>query len=314
MCGIVGYVGRQDALPILFAGLHRLEYRGYDSAGVAVITRSGLKVHKAAGKVRQVEATAAAAAEGDGGHRAHALGDARRSRTTSTRIRTSTAAATSRWCTTASSRTPPQLRAELEAKGHVFHSDTDTEVLAHLIEAFGGELDQAVRQTLSVIEGTYGIAVVDARQPDRIVAARNGSPVVIGIGDKEMFVASDVVGTGALHRAGASTSTTARWRWSKPAATAPRRSTTARPTRAPSTVQWGHEAYDRGDARALHAQGDPRAAGGVRAHARRAGSTCSSAPPTSAGSTSRRATCSTSSASRSSAAARPTTPASAART
>jgi glucosamine--fructose-6-phosphate aminotransferase (isomerizing) len=244
MCGIVGYIGRQDALPILFAGLHRLEYRGYDSAGVAVVTRGGLKVHKAAGKVRQVE----------GG--------------VPRRLKGSVGIAHTRWATHGEPNdvnahphvdcsgqiavvhngiieNAAALRAELEAKGHRFTSDTDTEVLAHLIEAFGGELDQAVRQTLSVIEGTYGIAVVDARQPERIVAARNGSPVVIGIGDKEMFVASDVSAlvryteqvvylddreVAVVEAGGYRTATL-----------------DDRPTsKSPSTVQWGHDAYDRG--------------------------------------------------------------------
>jgi glucosamine--fructose-6-phosphate aminotransferase (isomerizing) len=137
------------------------------------------------------------------------------------------------------------LRAELEAKGHVFRSDTDSEVLAHLIEAIGGELDQAVRQALMSIEGTYGLAVLDARQPNRIVAARNGSPVVIGVGEREMFVASDVAALVryteqvvylddrevALVDAGGYKTVTL----------------DDRPTdKRPFTVQWGHEAYDRG--------------------------------------------------------------------
>ena len=244
MCGIVGYIGRQDALPILFAGLHRLEYRGYDSAGVAVVTRSGLKVHKAAGKVRQVEATLPRRLKGTAG------------------------IAHTRWATHGEPNdvnahphvdctgniavvhngiieNAPALRAELEAKGHVFASETDTEVLAHLIEAFGGELEQALRQTLTVIAGTYGIAALDARQPDRIVAARNGSPVVIGIGDKEMFVASDVAALvryteqvvylddreiAVVEAGGYQTGTLD----GRPA------------SKSPHTIQWGHEAYDRG--------------------------------------------------------------------
>src|SRR4029434_3134640 len=128
MCGIVGYVGRQDALPILFAGLHRLEYRGYDSAGVALITRAGLKVHKAAGKVRQVESTLPRRLKGSvglphtrrgtpGAHKdvnAHADGDCAGNIAVVHNGIIENAAA---------------LRAELEAKGHVFRSDTDTEVL-----------------------------------------------------------------------------------------------------------------------------------------------------------------------------------------
>ncbi|MDX2170561.1 MAG: glutamine--fructose-6-phosphate transaminase (isomerizing) [Deltaproteobacteria bacterium] len=245
MCGIVGYVGRQDALPILVAGLHRLEYRGYDSSGVAVHTRAGLKVHKAAGKIRQMEATLPR------------------------RLKGTTGIAHTRWATHGEPNdvnahphldcsgqialvhngiieNAAQLRAELEASGHVFKSDTDTEVLAHLIEAIGGELDQAVRQALSAIQGTYGLAVLDARQPDRIVAARNGSPVVIGLGDKEMFVASDVAALVryteqvvylddrevAIVDAGGYRTVTL----------------DDQPTsKAPATIQWGHEAYDRGE-------------------------------------------------------------------
>ena len=245
MCGIVGYVGRQDALPILIAGLHRLEYRGYDSSGVAVITRAGLKVHKAAGKIRQMEGTLPR------------------------RLKGTVGIAHTRWATHGEPNdvnahphtdctgqlavvhngiieNAAQLRAELEATGHVFRFDTDSEVLAHLIEAIGGELDQAVRQALTAIQGTYGIAVVDARQPDRIVAARNGSPVVIGLGDKEMFVASDVAAlvrhtehvvylddreVAVLDAGGYRTV-----------------NLDDQPTsKAPATIQWGHEAYDRGE-------------------------------------------------------------------
>jgi glutamine---fructose-6-phosphate transaminase (isomerizing) len=192
MCGIIGYVGRQEALPILTAALHRLEYRGYDSAGVAVVTGTGLKLHKVAGKIQRLEATLPKRMSGQVG-----LGH-------------------TRWAThgepTAENAHPhvdctghvavvhngivenaEALRAELVARGHVFRSQTDTEVLAHLIEgADAPDLQERVRLALGAVIGTYGIAVIDDRQPDVIVAARNGSPVVIGVGEREMFVASDV--------------------------------------------------------------------------------------------------------------------------
>src|SRR5215813_6366 len=244
MCGIVGYAGNGDAVPILFAGLNRLEYRGYDSAGVAVVTRSGLKVHKAAGKVRQVEATMPRRLKGTVGI-AH-------TRWATHGIPNDVNAHPHVDCTgniavvhNGIIENAAALRAELEAKGHVFSSDTDTEVLAHLIEAIGGELHQAVRQALMAIDGTYGIAVLDARQPERLIAARNGSPVVLGVGEREMFVASDVAAlvryteqvvylddreVAVVDAGGFRTGTL-----------------DDRPTdKQPLTIQWGQEAYERG--------------------------------------------------------------------
>jgi len=245
MCGIVGYIGRQEALPILIAGLHRLEYRGYDSAGVAILTSGGLRVHKSAGKIRQFEASLPK------------------------RLKGTVGIAHTRWATHGEpndANAHPHtdcsgriavvhngiienagaLRERLEKEGHNFRSDTDTEVLAHLIEAAdGADLEHAVREALSAVLGTYGVAVVDARFPDRIVAARNGSPVVIGLGDREMFVASDLAALVrytqqvvylddhevAVVRAGGFQAHTA----------------DAQPARkSPSTVPFGHEAYDRG--------------------------------------------------------------------
>jgi glucosamine--fructose-6-phosphate aminotransferase (isomerizing) len=244
MCGIVGYVGRKEVLPILFSGLHRLEYRGYDSAGVAVITRGALKVHKAAGKVRQVESTLPRRLKGTIGiaHTRWATHGVPNDVNAHPHVDCSGQIAVVH---NGIVENAPALRAELEAKGHVFRTDTDTEVLAHLIEAIGGDLDHAVRQALMAIEGTYGLAALDVRQPDRIVAARNGSPVVIGIGDREMFVASDVAAlvryteqvvylddreVAVLEASGYRTSTL-----------------DDRPTdKQPLTIQWGQEAYDRG--------------------------------------------------------------------
>jgi len=244
MCGIVGYVGRQDAAPILLAGLHRLEYRGYDSAGIAVVARSGLKVHKAAGKIAQLEAALPKRLHGTVG-----IGHTR----WATHGEPSDANAHPHVDCTGSIavahngiiENASTLRARLEAEGHVFRSHTDTEVLAHLIEAAGGDLTQAVRTAIAAIDGTYGLAVVDARHPDRFVVARNGSPVVIGIGQREMFVASDAAALvrhtrqvvylddgelATIDADGYSTVTL-----------------DDRPTqKSPSEVSWGHEAYDRG--------------------------------------------------------------------
>ncbi|GAA4104322.1 glutamine--fructose-6-phosphate transaminase (isomerizing) [Actinomadura miaoliensis] len=191
MCGIVAYVGPRDAVPILTEGLARLEYRGYDSAGLAVIARSGdLKVRKA--KVRVAELAAGLPA----------------------RFKGRTGIGHTRWATHGEPsdvnahphvsgpiavvhngiiENADELRAKLEADGVVLTSQTDSEVLAHLIARSGAdEPEDAVREALSQVVGTYGIAVMDTRHPDVLVVARNGSPVVLGIGEKEMFAASDV--------------------------------------------------------------------------------------------------------------------------
>ena len=192
MCGIVGYVGRQQAAPILLSGLRRLEYRGYDSAGVALVAKGGLKVYKAQGKLGQLEKVLPKRLPGllGIGHTRWAThGEP-------------TDANAHPHCDTAGRiaivhngivENAVQLRARLQADGHTFASDTDTEVIAHLIAASTAtSLEQRVREALLAIEGTYGIAVVDSEQPDQLVVARNGSPVILGVGDKEMFVASDV--------------------------------------------------------------------------------------------------------------------------
>lgn len=192
MCGIVGYIGERDAAPILMEGLHRLEYRGYDSAGIALAHRSALKVYKSKGKVRDLERLLPEELPGTRG------------------------IAHTRWAThgepsdanahphcDAQSRyaivhngiieNAASLRAQLQAKGVVFRSETDSEVLAHLIAAMRADtLEEAVRGVLQVVTGTYGLAVLDSQRPDSFVVARNGSPVILGIGEHEMFAASDV--------------------------------------------------------------------------------------------------------------------------
>jgi glucosamine--fructose-6-phosphate aminotransferase (isomerizing) len=192
MCGIVGYIGPRDAAPILMQGLHRLEYRGYDSAGLAVARGGKLKVHKSKGKVRELESRLPE------------------------RLRGAPGIAHTRWAThgepsdrnahphsDAANRyaivhngiieNAAELRAHLEAQGAVFQSQTDSEVLAHLIAAMQADarFEDRVRAALRLVTGTYGVAVIDAEQPKSIVVARNGSPVILGLGDGEMFVASD---------------------------------------------------------------------------------------------------------------------------
>jgi glutamine---fructose-6-phosphate transaminase (isomerizing) len=194
MCGIVGYIGTQKAVPIILEGLKRLEYRGYDSAGLAVYCGdSQLEVRRAKGKLRNLEdAIRLSPVDGSFG-----IGH-------------------TRWAThgrpTEENAHPHRdckgdivvvhngivenylsLKHQLEAEGHVFKTETDTEVIAHLVEKhFAGNLEEAVRATVKLLTGVFALAVISRTDPNKIVAARNGPPVVIGIGDNEYFVASDV--------------------------------------------------------------------------------------------------------------------------
>jgi len=192
MCGIVGYVGDRQALPLLMEGLRRLEYRGYDSAGVAVIVDGALAVAKRKGKVRELESVLPAPGLPGTVGIAH------------TRWAThgEPSDANAHPHTDATGRigvvhngiieNAAELRRRLTADGVVFRSDTDTEVLAHLIARRPeNSLVEAVRGALGQVKGAYGIAVIDAARPEAIIAARNGGPVVVGVGDGEMFVASD---------------------------------------------------------------------------------------------------------------------------
>ncbi|HEX5566778.1 MAG TPA: glutamine--fructose-6-phosphate transaminase (isomerizing) [Streptomyces sp.] len=197
MCGIVGYIGKRDAAPLLLEGLQRLEYRGYDSAGIAVHgggtgRGAGLRTAKAKGRVRELEARLPKRFTGTTGiahtrwatHGAPSDANAHPHQDAEGRV----AVVHNGIIDNAT-----ELRARLTAEGVEFVSETDTEVLAHLIGRLEtGTLEERVREALRQIEGTYGIAVLHADFPDRIVVARNGSPVVLGIGEREMLVASDV--------------------------------------------------------------------------------------------------------------------------
>jgi glutamine---fructose-6-phosphate transaminase (isomerizing) len=193
MCGIVGYIGPKDGLPILLEGLQRVEYRGYDSAGVALVVRKGeLKVVKKKGKLRELEAALPKKLSGHPaiGHTRWATHGEPSDVNAHPHVSGTVALVHNGIIENAS-----ELKMKLEAEGVVFLSETDTEVLVHLVAQHrnaGHDLEDALRLTLALVEGTYGICVIDAAQPDRIVIARNGSPVIIGIGEKEMLVGSDV--------------------------------------------------------------------------------------------------------------------------
>jgi glutamine---fructose-6-phosphate transaminase (isomerizing) len=191
MCGIVAYIGGRDSVPVLLEGLARLEYRGYDSAGIAVLGRAGdLRVRKAKGRVSELAADVPARLKGSPG-----IGHTR----WATHGEPSDDNAHPQVCGTVAIvhngiiENAEELRAGLAAKGAQFCSQTDSELFAHLIAAGpADDLEEAVRGALKSVVGTYGLAVIDSRSPDRMVVARNGSPVLLGIGDKEMFAASDV--------------------------------------------------------------------------------------------------------------------------
>ncbi len=194
MCGIVGYIGRRDAVPVLLEGLRSLEYRGYDSAGLAVIHRNRLQVIKTAGRVQDLRDRAngkTKATIGIGHTRWATHGEPNE---TNAHPHTDT---DGRIAVVHNGiiENAEQLRDALAAGGVKLASDTDTEALAHMIaaEAVGDTpLEEAVRAALRRVEGTYGLVVLDLRHPNELVVARNGSPIVLGIGASEMFVASDV--------------------------------------------------------------------------------------------------------------------------
>ena len=195
MCGIVGYIGDRTALPLLVQGLRRLEYRGYDSAGLTVQNNGHLETMKAVGKIAELEKVLTKNGGAD----------------------STIGIAHTRWATHGAPNevnahphvdckdeiavvhngiieNAPALRKKLEALGHKFRSETDTEVVAHLIEeAFKGNLEEAVRAALLQVEGAYGLAIMSSKDPGKIVVARNGSPLLLGIGHEgEYYVASDV--------------------------------------------------------------------------------------------------------------------------
>ena len=192
MCGIVGYVGPRQATPILLEGLRRLEYRGYDSAGVAVQNGRGLGVVKLAGRVaglcHQLETEPLSGTSGIA-HTRWATHGAPTERNAHPHVDCHGRIALVHNGIIENAGT---LREALAHNGHQFTTDTDTETLVHLIEdAPGATLEARVNSALDHVEGTYGLAVISADEPGKLVAARRGSPVLLGIGEDEFFVASD---------------------------------------------------------------------------------------------------------------------------
>ena len=194
MCGIVGYVGPRDAAPILLDGLRRLEYRGYDSAGIALVTEQGdVFVEKRAGKLSNLTAQLNGGAPSGHPGIAHTRW-ATHGRPNDTNAHPHTDC-TGRLALIHNGiiENYAEIKERLAAQGHTFRSDTDTEVLAHLIEScYAGDLVEAVRLALREVRGAYAIGVMHLDHPDRIVGARMNVPLIVGIGKGEGFLASDV--------------------------------------------------------------------------------------------------------------------------
>jgi glutamine---fructose-6-phosphate transaminase (isomerizing) len=195
MCGIVGYIGDRAAVPLLIEGLKRLEYRGYDSAGLTVSTDGGLDTRKAVGKIVELEKQVnnGAAPESTIGiaHTRWATHGAPTERNAHPHLSCKGEFAVVHNGIIENAGT---LRKKLEQMGHEFRSETDTEVIVHLIEeAYEGNLEDAVREALRQVDGAYGLAIMSSLEPRKIVAARKGSPLLLGVTDNgESFVASDV--------------------------------------------------------------------------------------------------------------------------
>src|SRR3990170_2709074 len=201
MCGIVGYIGNKPVVPVILEGLQRLEYRGYDSAGIAVADGQGtLEVRRASGKLRNLEKVVEehplAGTYGIGHTRWATHGRPSEENAHPHRDCTGQIVVVQNGII----ENYLALKRRLIEQGHKFVTETDTEIIAHQIEAevaalgaaASGRLEDAVRRAIAQLKGVYTIVVMSARDPNKIVAARLGPPAVVGLGDKEYFVASDI--------------------------------------------------------------------------------------------------------------------------
>ena len=279
MCGIVGYVGPKPLMPVLIEGLRKLEYRGYDSAGVAVVRNGMVEIRRSAGKLSKLEeALAKQPLDGTFGightrwatHGRPTEENAHPHRDCHRRIVVVHNGIIENYL---------ELKRELTAEGHRFVTETDTEVVAHLVEkeSRGDGLVAAVRRALTRLRGLFALVLLSADEPDTIVAVRNGPPIVVGLGDGEFFVASD---TPVLEHA--HDSVPRRSRDGRRHARRRRRDGFRGPARAPHAAarDLGSGHGRKGRLQALHAQGDLRAAvggprDGARAHVERDGTSVS---------------------------------------
>lgn len=202
MCGIIGYTGPRTTVEVLLDGLERLEYRGYDSAGLAILTDHAVRAVKVKGRVELLKSRVKAAEVGPGragiGHTRWATHGAPSETNAHPHLDCHQRIAVVH---NGILENHAELRRELEGRGHRFRSETDTEVLAHLVEeVYQADLEEAVRHALSRVRGTYGLAVAAQDDPDLLVVARRESPLVVGLGKGENWVASDIPALGAFTR------------------------------------------------------------------------------------------------------------------
>jgi glucosamine--fructose-6-phosphate aminotransferase (isomerizing) len=194
MCGIIGYIGSKPVVPVLIEGLRRMEYRGYDSAGVAVVSPEGINLRRSAGKLINLENTIRT-------NPVEGLYGVGHTRWATHGRPTEENAHPHRDCTgkivvvhNGIIENYLELKRELQSQGHDFKTETDTEIVAHLVERemHGDGLENAVRRALTYMRGMFALVLVSVEDPEKIVAVRNGPPIVIGLGDDEFFVASDI--------------------------------------------------------------------------------------------------------------------------